>query len=433
MTIMKTYFNAKNDLSFLPREEIIKRQTKLLNQHIRYTREHSAYYRRTLAHLPQKDITIEELAAFPTTSKHDLALYNDEFSAVPEQDVTDICFTSGTTGKPCRIFYTKRDIDRLSYNDMLGFIAAGITPFDKVLLTCTIDCCFIAGLAYYGGVFKLGAAAIRNGLNTLESHAGIIRNEKPGAIVGVPSFLVKLGRYLQEGGMDCSSIRTLVCIGEPVRNRKMELTPLGEKLQAIWPDRFYSTYASSEIATSFTECSARCGGHPPGDLAIVEILNEQGQPVPAGQTGEVTVTPLQVTGMPLIRFRTGDIGFIIDENCSCGRNTLRISPILGRKSQMLKIKGTTLFPNSFFIVLDSIDSIADYYMEVSGSALSDEVELFVAFSRDCADSAQISELLYAKTRLHIPIHTVSEAEAKARIYGSSRKPVRFFDLRENNL
>ena len=430
---MKTRFEAEDDISFLSRADIVLRQTELLNEHIRYSRENSAYYKKTLADLADEDITIEELAKLPTTSKQDLALYNVEFTAVSEHDIADICFTSGTTGKPCRIAYTKGDIDRLAYNDMLGFVAAGITPADKVLLTCTIDCCFVAGLAYYSGAVKLGAAAIRNGINTLESHAGIIRTERPGAIVGVPSFLAKLGKYLQDTGIDCSSIHTLVCIGEPVRNRQMGLTPLGQKLQEIWPNCFYSTYASSEIVTSFTECSARSGGHPPADLAIVEILDEYGVPLPAGEPGEVTVTPLQVTGMPLVRFRTGDISFLIDEPCSCGRKTSRIGPIIGRKSQMLKIKGTTLFPSAFFTTLDSIDGVSDYYMEVGGDALSDEVEMFVSFHHGDAKSLKVAELLYAKTRLHVPIHTISEERAKSRIYGKSRKPVRFFDLRKNNL
>ena len=327
--------------------------------------------------------------------------------------------------------YSAGDLDRLGYNDAVGFKAAGMVPTDKVLLTCTIDRCFIAGLAYYQGVVKVGASAVRNGLNTIASHASILSMVHPEGIVGVPSFIAKLGQYLKDNGIDGSCVKRIVCIGEPIRTRDMKLTPLGQKLEEFWPGAVHSTYASSEIVTSFTECSARCGGHPPADLAIVEILDEKGNRVPDGVTGEVTVTPLQVSGMPLVRFRTGDISFIIPEKCSCGRNTLRLGPILGRKAQMLKVHGTTLFPGAFFNVLDGIDGVSEYYMEVSGSALSDEISMFVACKAGhTVESLNIREQLYNRTRIHVPVIGVSEEDARKRVFGVSRKPVRFFDLRK---
>ena len=287
--------------------------------------------------------------------------HNRDFIALPSQQVSDLCFTSGTTGTPCQIAYSQRDLDRLAYNDAVGFLAAGFLPGQRILLTCTIDRCFIAGLAYYRGVVVMNAAAIRNGLNTIESHAQIISTLQPEGIVGVPSFLAKLGAYLAEQGVDASSVKKIVCIGEPIRRQDMSLTPLGQKLEAFWPGAAHSTYASSEIATSFTECQERQGGHPPGDLAIVEILSPDGKVLPPGEVGEVTVTPLQVEAMPLVRFRTGDISFLVPGDCPCGRSTPRIGPILGRQAQMLKIRGTTLFPNAFFTVLDNIPGVVDYH------------------------------------------------------------------------
>ncbi|MBE6406978.1 MAG: phenylacetate--CoA ligase [Lentisphaerae bacterium] len=429
---MKTKFELKDDISFLPAAEIRKEQDCLLAEHIRYCRENSPFYRKRFAGFdPDKVFDYDSLQELPTTSKSDLAEHNEEFFAVPEEQIADICFTSGTTGNPCRIVYSAGDLDRLGYNDAVGFKAAGMVPTDKVLLTCTIDRCFIAGLAYYQGVVKVGASAVRNGLNTIASHASILSMVHPEGIVGVPSFIAKLGQYLKDNGIDGSCVKRIVCIGEPIRTRDMKLTPLGQKLEEFWPGAVHSTYASSEIVTSFTECSARCGGHPPADLAIVEILDEKGNRVPDGVTGEVTVTPLQVSGMPLVRFRTGDISFIIPEKCSCGRNTLRLGPILGRKAQMLKVHGTTLFPGAFFNVLDGIDGVSEYYMEVSGSALSDEISMFVACKAGhTVESLNIREQLYNRTRIHVPVIGVSEEDARKRVFGVSRKPVRFFDLRK---
>ena len=428
---MKKHFVLDGDASMRSAAEVRKLQNALLAEHIRYCRANSPFYRKLLAAFPERDYDFDALRELPTTSKRDLAEHNDEFFAVPPPQVADICFTSGTTGRPCRIVYTAADLDRLAYNDACGYRAAGMLPGTKVLLTCTIDRCFIAGLAYYQGVIKLGAAAIRNGLNTLSSHAEVIETLRPENIVGVPSFLAKLGQYLKDNAIDASCVRTLVCIGEPIRTRKLEATPLGGKLEEFWPGAAHSTYASSEIVTSFTECTARRGGHPPADLAVVEILDENGDRVPDGEVGEVTVTPLQVEGMPLVRFRTGDVSFIIPEPCPCGRGTLRLGPILGRKAQMLKVRGTTLFPNAFFNVLDGIPGVAEYYMEVGGTALSDEITIRVA-CRDGAtpESLGIADKLYSRTRIHVPVIGIGAEEARNKVFGASRKPVRFFDLRK---
>ena len=429
---MKKTFNLSDDRSFSSRDEVRRLQDRLLAEHLRYCRSNSPFYRELFSAFPDRDYDFDSLQELPTTSKRDLAEHNDAFFAVPGSEISDICFTSGTTGTPCRIVYTASDLDRLAYNDACGYRAAGMLQGEKVLLTCTIDRCFIAGLAYYQGVVKFGAAAIRNGLNTLESHAEVISILHPENIIGVPSFLAKLGQYLADNHIDGSCIKRLVCIGEPARNRKMELTPLGAKLESFWPGAVHSTYASSEIVTSFTECSARCGGHPPADLAVVEILDEEGNRVPDGEPGEVTVTPLQVTGMPLVRFRTGDVSFIIPEPCPCGRGTLRLGPILGRKAQMLKVRGTTLFPGAFFNVLDGIPGVIEYYMEVRGTALSDEITICVACREgETPESLGVAEKLYGRTRIHVPVVAVDAAAARQRVFGTSRKPVRFFDLRKD--
>ena len=424
-------FSCPTDLGMLTRDAIRALQTRLLNEHLRHCRDQSPFYRRLLAGLPNRELALEDLAQLPTTSKQDLSLHNQDFIAANGQPVADLCFTSGTTGAPCQIAYSRRDLDRLAYNDAVGFLAAGFQPGQRILLTCTLDRCFIAGLAYYRGVVAMGATAIRNGLNTIESHAQIISTLRPQGIVGVPSFLARLGTSLLEQGIDASSVKKIVCIGEPIRRQDMSLTPLGRKLEELWPEAAHSTYASSEIATSFTECRERCGGHPPADLALVEILSPDGRVLPPGEIGEVTVTPLQVEAMPLLRFRTGDISFLVPGACPCGRATPRIGPILGRLAQMLKIRGTTIFPNAFFSVLETIPGVVDYYLEVSGTCLADEVTIFAALADGApVTAAEITEKLYSRTRIHVKTSLVPPEEARQRIYGQTRKPVRFFDRRK---
>ncbi len=422
-------FDLNRDCAFLGAEDIRKLQTRLLRKHLKLCKKSSPYYRNLLEDFDFSGFQIDDLIKIPTSDKSILSQKNDMFIAVPEDEIRDICFTSGTTGTSCRIAYTESDLDRLAYNDAIGFAGSGIGHGDRVLLTCTLDRCFIAGLAYFMGVRKLGATAIRNGINSLESHADIIMRLKPSSIVGVPSFLRQLGFFLRDNKIDSNCVERLICIGEPLRDEKLQTASLGEQLLQVWSAQIFSTYASSEIVTSFTECSAQCGGHLPPDLAVLEILDESGNPLPPGAVGEVTVTPLQVTGMPLIRFRTGDISFMIDSPCRCGRFSPRIGPILGRKAQMLKIKGTTLFPGTFFTVLDSSPEIAEYYLEVSGDGLSDRVEIFVALKDRGMRLDQVAKRIQAKSRLSVPIREMPMEDVRKKVFSTSRKPVRFFDLR----
>lgn len=422
-------FDLNRDYAFLGAGEIRQLQTRLLRKHLKLCKKSSPYYSKQLGDLDFSRFQIDDLMKIPTADKSILSEENDMFIAVPEDQIRDISFTSGTTGSACRIAYTESDLDRLAYNDAIGFAASGITPGDRVLLTCTLDRCFIAGLAYFMGVRKLGATAIRNGINSLESHADIIMRLKPGSIVGVPSFMRHLGIFLKENKIDSSCVKRLICIGEPLRDENLKTSSLGKQLLQVWKAQIFSTYASSEIVTSFTECSAQCGGHLPPDLAILEILDESGNPLPPGAVGEVTVTPLQVTGMPLIRFRTGDISFMLDNPCRCGRFSPRIGPILGRKAQMLKIKGTTLFPGTFFTVLDTSPEIAEYYMEASGNGLSDRIEIFVSLKKRGMSLDQVSKRIHAKSRISVPIREMPIEDVRKKVFSTSRKPVRFFDLR----
>ena len=390
-------FNLDYELSYQPADVIRREQERLLNEHVQHCRLHSPFYRDKLAHLPNRPLTLDDLKDLPLTSKHDVHERNEDFIAVPQRDISDIVFTSGTTGRPCKIVYTFNDIHRLGYNDAVGFKSTGMNAEDIALITCTLDRCFIAGLAYSTGVVLLGGAVIRNGLNTLESHADIIQNNKVTAIVGVPSFLAKLGQFLSDNAIDLSGIKHILCIGEPLYTKEMQRTPLAQKLELFWPGCVYSTYASSEMVTSFNECKERRGGHPPADLGLVEIVDDEGNPLPPGEVGEVVVTPLQVQGMPLIRFKTGDLSFILPEPC----------------------------PN----VLEQIDAVDNFYMEVSGTGLSDEIDLYISFKEGDMESNHIREKLIAKTRVNVRLHTVTPQDAHKKVFGSTRKPLRFYDLR----
>jgi phenylacetate-CoA ligase len=421
-------------LAFAEPEESRRVQAALLAEQLRYAAECSPFYRESwrAAGLSASDLGPDRLALLPTTSKRDLERQNDDFLAVPARDVSDIVMSSGTTGLPTRIMYTEGDLERLAYNEWLSFEACGVTAEDTTLLTCTLDRCFIAGLAYYLGMRRVGAASIRNGHGTIESHLEVIRRMRPSFVVGVPSFLRRLGLYLEAQGYPpaAAGVRGLVCIGEPLRDRSMRHVPLGSDLERIWGAPAYSTYASSEIVSSFCECTARQGGHLHAELAVLEILDDAGRPVADGEVGEIVVTPLQVEGMPLVRFRTGDTSFLMMEPCPCGRRTPRLGPILGRLKQMMKVRGTTLYPQAVFAILDGIPGIEEYWVEAREAGdLSDELRVHVAVT-GVRDAADIGRRLQAGLRVSPEVLIEPLESIRKVVYpASARKPVRFLDRR----
>lgn len=429
------YFRNYKEISFSSPGRIKSVQQRLLREHITYCNEYSPFYQRIFKKHninPQK-ISLDNLCDIPFTDKVDIENDNDAFLAVSPERIADIVFSSGTTGKPTKIAYTELDLRRLAYNEEKSFFACGLAAKDVVLLTCTLDRCFVAGLAYYLGIRALGATAIRNGLNSMESHADVIQRMRPTAIVGVPSFIRKLGLFLDEEKRTAQkkNVSKLVCIGEPLRGENLKFLKVASDLEEIWGAKAYSTYSSSEVVTTFCECSAQAGGHLHPDLAVVEIVDELGAALGPGEKGEVVITSMAVEGMPLVRFKTGDISFIIDKPCSCGRQTLRLGPILGRKKQMMKVRGTTIYPQAIYSVLEEIRGVKEYYINVSSeNELSDTVEVYLAVQGHGCTTEAIQNKLQARLRFKPRVFIRDEESIRGQVYSpKSRKPIRFIDRR----
>ncbi len=412
-------------------------QDALLRRHIAYLGERSPFYRRRFAEFGLTTVVgagREDLAHFPLTTKDDLARNGAEFLCVPPEQVADICLTSGTTGAPVAMLQTAADLERLARNEAMSFRAAGIAPGDRVLIATTLDRCFMAGLAYFLGLNRLGATVIRGGSSSLPYLAGLVRSQQPRAIIGVPTLLLALaGRLQADGGTGGYGVTTLIGIGEPLRREDLTLSPLGERLHQAWGGaRILSTYASTEMATAFTDCSEGCGGHLLPELMVVEILDENGQPVAPGAVGEVVVTPLQVTGMPLLRFCTGDLAALHVEPCTCGRTTPRLGPVVGRKAQMLKVRGTTLYPPAIAAALQELPAVRGHYLEVRAEFdLSDRLLVVVGSDDPQLSVTEVAEAIAVLTRVKPEVRIVPVAEVQRRIIQEEmRKPVTFFDYRK---
>jgi phenylacetate-CoA ligase len=411
-------------------------QTKL-RELLMYLNNHSAFYNDLFA-LQKINISsirsIADLKSIPPTEKEHLQAHNDRFLCVPRNKIIEYTSTSGTLGSPVTIALTENDLQRLAYNEYSSFTCAGGVPEDIYQLMLTLDRQFMAGMAYYSGIRKLGAGLIRVGPGVPSLQWETISRLKPTAIVAVPSFILKLIQYAKEHSIDInkSSVKKAVCIGENIRNTDFSLNVLGKKITDAWNIQLYSTYASTEMQTAFTECSEGKGGHHNPELLIVELLDEHNQSVEPGMPGEVTITTLGVEGMPLLRYKTGDICIANPEPCACGRNTLRLSPVIGRKKQMIKFKGTTLFAPALFDLLNGMEEIKDYVVEVDSNEIgTDEVLLYLLpINNNEATDHKIRAYLQAKLRVTPHIRYLNaETIQKMQFPEMMRKPVKFIDKR----
>jgi phenylacetate-CoA ligase len=418
-------------------EIINKFQEDQLINLLAYLSENSLFYKNHFRKEkidPRKIRSLIDLRNIPPIDKSQLQHDNNDFICVPRNKIIDYITTSGTLGDPVTFAMSDKDLDRLAYNEYISFACAGCKPGDIFQLMTTLDKRFMAGLAYFLGVRKLGAGMIRVGNGIPELQWDSIKRFSPNNIIVVPSFILRIIKFAEENGIDYknSSIKRAICIGENLRNEDFSLNLLGQKIKDKWDIELISTYASTEMATSFTECVHGIGGHHHPELIIAELLDDKGNPVKEGEAGELTITTLGVEAMPLLRFRTGDVCTFHSEPCMCGRNTKRISPIFGRKNQMIKFKGTTIFPTSIFDILDHSDNIENYLVEVSTNENgTDDVVVYIGCTGDYDNIVkELKDKFRAKLRVTPEIKlTYVGIIKKIQSPEMSRKPVKFIDKR----
>ena len=426
------------EIEFKSVSEIKQFQEMKLQELMVYLSKNSAFYKKRFLEtkIAFDDIkTLEDLTKIPVTTKEDLQQYNDDFICVDKSKIIDYVTTSGTTGKPVFFGLTDKDLDRLAYNEAISFACSKVTKNDTIQLMTTIDRRFMAGLAYFLGARKLGAGIIRVGAGIPELQWDSILKFKPTYLIAVPSFLLKLIEYAEKNNIDInkSSIKGAICIGEPLKNQDFTPNVLSQKINEKWNIELYSTYASTEMNTAFAECEHQIGGHHHPELIIVEVLDDNNEPVLNNQDGELVITTLGVEGMPLLRFKTGDVIKAHYNSCKCGRNSLRLGPVIGRKKQMIKYKGTTVYPPSMYNLLNDFPEIENYIIEIDANEIGTDKITIKLFTKK--ESKQLLNKLKDHFRAKIRVLPNLEFVSKEKIVNlmfpkMSRRPIFFIDKRK---
>jgi phenylacetate-CoA ligase len=417
----------------LPPDEIARIQADLLAKTVAYAAGHSPFYRKSLKGIgPVRNLGA--LASLPTTSREELQRRGEEFLAAPREKIVEIVSTTGTTGAPIFVPMTRNDVDRLAESERRGFAWLGAGPGMRFHVAVTMDNLFVAGLAYHEGIRRNGAAVVRVGMQPARRHLDLLRELRPEGMVAVPSMMIVLARLAREAGEDPKRFAPgkLMLIGDAVRGADLSFNATGRFIEEAWGSEIYSTYGLTEAGAAFHECPAHKGLHAHADILLVEAVDDVGKPLQPGETGELVVTTLMTEGMPLIRYRTGDVAFIVPGECPCGRRGARIGPILGRKAHRLKVKGTTIYPKTIEEALVGIEGVENFIIEArDGEDGTDSLLVRIGTGRTDRPFLDIVRtVLFSKARVTPEISVEPPARVETALHeGGRRKPRVFVDRR----
>ena len=350
----------------LSRSEIEAIQLKKLKETVRYIYEKVAPYRQKIdeAGVKPEDIqSLEDLTNLPFTYKAD---FRDNYPmglfAVDRKDLVRFHASSGTTGKPTVVGYTRNDLEMWLNNVARVACMGGATADDVAQISFGYGT-FTGALGLHGGLEKIGASVIPMSSGNTKKQIMFLKDMGVTLLVATPSYALHLGEEIRAKGMDPEkdlNVHIGLFGGEGMTE------PMREEMHKVWGEGFLCTqnYGMSELCGPGVagECQELAGMHINEDWFIPEIIDPETEEVlPPGEKGELVITCLGKEALPLVRYRTGDITRLMYEPCRCGRTTVRMENISGRADDMLVIRGVNVFPTQIEEVLLQIPEIGPHY------------------------------------------------------------------------
>ena len=399
-------------------------QLQMITGQLATLKEKSPFYAKKFADIDLADIrTQEDFEKLPFTDKADLReAYPLGIAAVPPEEIVRIHSSSGTTGTPVIIPYTKKDVEDWAIQFARCYEYAGITPEDRIHITPGYGL-WTAGIGFQLGAERLGAMAIPMGPGNTEKQLQMMEDLESTVLCATSSYALLLAEEIAKRGVrDRLKLRKGV-IGSERWGSKMRAriaNELGVEL--------YDIYGLTEVYGPGIgiNCKADSAMHIWSDYVYLEIINpETGELVPDGESGEIVLTTLQKEGAPLIRFRTHDLSRIVPEPCSCGHNEHpRIDIIFGRSDDMVKVKGVNMFPAQIEEIIKFTDGASSEYQVMIDHMEGKDI-LTVFFETDAlgeelaAVEAQMAALFKAKMNITpnprgVPIGDLPRSEKKTK-------------------
>jgi phenylacetate-CoA ligase len=350
----------------MPREELEQLQLERLQATLHRANKNVTCYRNKFSEQgvdPDDIHSLADLAKLPFTTKEDLRLnYPYGMFAVPLREVVRIHSSSGTTGKPTVVGYTKNDIKTWSNLVARFMTAAGVSHDDVVQIAFGYGM-FTGAFGLHYGAEAIGASVIPMGGGNTEKQIMIMQDYRSTTLVCTPSYAITIADRMEQLGIEPKSLNLKVGLfgGEP----------WSEAMRAEIENRLCisatDNYGLSEIIGPGVagECPHKCGMHIFEDAFIPEIIDpDTGMVLPPGSTGELVLTTITKEAFPMIRYRTRDITSLDYTPCSCGRTMVRMQKTMGRSDDMLIIKGVNVFPSQIEEVLVAIEGCEPHYQLV---------------------------------------------------------------------
>ena len=336
------------------------RQIQLIDAQIKRMQKTDNYYGNMYKDLGIKGISSqEEFETLPFSSKADLRnAYPLGIQAVPDEEVVRIHSSSGTTGKPVIIPYTKKDVDDWATMFARCYETAGITNKDRIQITPGYGL-WTAGIGFQAGCEKLGAMAVPMGPGNTDNQLQMMMDLETTVITATSSYALLLAEEINKRDLKKKIHLKKGVIGSERWSEKMR-NYIRENLGI----ELYDIYGLTEIYGPGIgiNCCEQSGMHYWDDYLYIEIIDPKtGKPVPDGEEGEIVITTLVKEGAPLIRFRTHDISRIIPGQCNCGRTYPRLDIIKGRSDDMFKVHGVNMFPSQVEELLGLVDGVSSEY------------------------------------------------------------------------
>ncbi len=305
--------------------------------------------------------SLDDLKKLPFTTKADLREYYPfGFFAVPRSELARIHASSGTTGKPTFVGYTKKDLDTWSTLCARFLVAGGLTS-DQIAQVSFGYGLFTGGFGLHYGIEKVGAAIIPASSGNTQKQIMLLQDAKVDTVICTPSYALNIAEVIKEKGLKKSDLAwKFAHFGGEQWTEEMR-----ERIEDALGIKAFNNYGLSEIIGPGVsgECAARKGMHIQEDHFIVECVNpETLEPVGEGEEGELVITALTKEACPIIRYRTRDLARLYYDKCPCGRTTRRMSRVKGRSDDMLIIRGVNVFPSQVEEALLKVSGIAPHYL-----------------------------------------------------------------------
>ncbi len=375
----------EEDKECMEREELEQLQIERLEATINRAYMNVPFYRRKFDELDidtDQIRSLDDLMSLPFTTKQDLRdNYPYGLFAVPLREVVRIHASSGTTGIPTVVGYTRNDVKTWSNLVARVLTAGGVTKEDVVQIAFGYGL-FTGGFGLHYGAEKIGASVIPISSGNTKRQIKIMEDFKTTTLICTPSYALLIADTMYEKGININALSLKYGLfgAEPwSENMRREIE---EKLKIIATDN----YGLSEVMGPGIagECIRRKGLHINEDHFLVEIINpETLEPVKPGDVGELVITTLTKEAFPMIRYRTRDLTMLITAPCECGRSFYRMSKVLGRTDDMLIVKGVNVFPSQIESVLFEIEGTEPHYqIIVDRKGHIDELTVLVEVSED---------------------------------------------------